>query len=213
MSQYSWICSLATNYCILVGSIGLLKYVLAICSTLQLSKQNLAQEVHLLCRHKVVTHASLLGSYIVACLGQRAFLRTCICVMGTSGRLEAVLEQKSAQSQNWFLLRSSVLVFSWCTCIYQYWLLPNNNGLSAVTLAYGHFVNCSMIFKLPLHCVLAMTFASSEHLFISIEMLGVLSFSCFHEIYFQVFWWGWVFRFCSSFFFFSSLIAKDGLLF
>ena len=41
-----------------------------------------------------------------------------------------------------------------------------------------------MIFKLPLHCVLAMTFASSEHLFISIEMLGVLSFSCFHEIYF-----------------------------
>lgn len=42
-----------------------------------------------------------------------------MCVVGTSNRLEAVLEEKAAQNQNWVSLQASVMV-SCYTYIYQY---------------------------------------------------------------------------------------------
>lgn len=134
-------------------------------------------------------------------LSQRTFLEMCMCVVGTSNRLEAVLEQH----QNWVSLRASVMV-SCYACIYRYWLLWNH-VLRAVTFACRRFVTCSKIFKLPLFWLLAMTFDSSENSLISVGRLGVLTSvllpkALFSGILFGFGVWGWVLRIFVHFFFF-----------
>lgn len=45
-------------------------------------------------------------------------------------------------------------------------------------------MNYSLIFRLPLHWWLAATLASSEHLFVSVERLGVLTSVLFSGVMF-----------------------------
>lgn len=68
-------------------------------------------------------------------------------------------------------------------------------------------MTCSMIFKLPLFWLLAMTFGSSENSLISVERLGVLTSvllpkALFSDILPGFGVWGWVFRIFVHFFFF-----------
>lgn len=71
-------------------------------------------------------------------------------------------------------------------------------------------MNCSMIFKLPLLWLLAVTFDSSENSLISVERLGILTSVLLPQALFSGVLpgfgvWGWVFRFFVLLFFGNSL--------